>query len=253
MRRSVVLDELGCSYSIESVPADGNCFYHAFIKSNQLGITVKKLRRFIARKVTDDDVVIFGAVHNTPIEKKQVRNVICNTNQWADELEITILMRNLPQVALFIVDEDNTCVCKKGNDSAKHNSILCLKDQHYYAIFAKDDKLITAMSGIEYLFVNLDKSVMKTEIDGATDQAIDQKMPEQATDQTTEQATDHTAEQATEQATAQATDGAREMVCQPPRAATIGTVRHATMSATHLSVSFVIVALAFLFYKLAFA
>lgn len=147
MHRSAVLDRLGCSYSIQSVPPDGDCFYHAFIKTHGLSLTTGELRRFVARNITDDDAVVFGALQNRHMKTKEVRAVISNTQEWADDLEISVLVRSLSDVALFIIDEDNNCVCKKGQDGARYKSTIARKSEHYYAISQADVKLSRIMSG----------------------------------------------------------------------------------------------------------
>lgn len=170
--KSVVLDTLGCSYLIQPVPADGNCFYHAFIKAYRLNVTVAELRRFVSKNITNDDAVVFGALHNKQMRKKQVRDIVRNTNQWADEVEISVLTRSLPNVALFIVDEDNQCVCKRGQDGAKYKSTIALKDEHYYAIVTNNAELSRIMSGLEYLYVDLNEKANEPVIESVTEPVI---------------------------------------------------------------------------------
>ena len=172
MIRSAVLDTLGCSYLIQPVPADGNCFYHAFIKASRLNITVAALRRFVAKNITNDDAVVFGALHNKQMRKKQVRDIIRNTNQWADEVEISVLTRSLPDVALFIVDEDNQCVCKRGQDGAICKSTIALKDEHYYAIVTDNSKLSKIMSGLEYVYIDLSETANDPVIASLTEPVV---------------------------------------------------------------------------------
>ena len=118
-------------------------------------MTVKTLRRFVSGNLTDEDVIIFGALEDRYMNKEEVYDIICNYNQWADEVEISVLVRCLPNIALIIVDEDRNCICKRGNDSAKHQAVLYLKCEHYYAVFETDSCLFGIMSDMEYLYVDM--------------------------------------------------------------------------------------------------
>ena len=194
MIKSVVLDTLGCSYLIQPVPADGNCFYHAFIKASQLNITVAALRRFVAKNITNDDAVVFGALHNKQMRRKQVRDIVRNTNQWADEVEISVLTRSLPNVALFIVDENNQCVCKRGQDGAICKSTIALKDEHYYAIVTDNSKLSKIMSGLEYLYVDPSETANEPKFESATEPVVEaapQPVVEAAPQPVVESVTNH--------------------------------------------------------------
>ena len=88
-------------FEIIPVPADGDCFYHAFIKSLNMDTTPRHLRKLVAMEISKnedlyDDLlrewVDFGVIKSTSsVNKSTVLKTIKYSNEWATSTVIHIL------------------------------------------------------------------------------------------------------------------------------------------------------------------
>ena len=152
---SKVLDRLKLSYDINSMPEDGDCFYHAFIGVFNLNISPLALRKFIAQRITEEDSMVFSALYKQQLTVEDVCRIIKYTNVWADEVEISVLIRSIPNLGIIIVDENQACLCKKGSDNVLYRAVFLLKNEHYYIVKGVTSELFSIMLGQNHMHIDI--------------------------------------------------------------------------------------------------
>lgn len=139
------------NYKIEDTPRDGNCFYHAFIGAFRLTVSPHAIRNFIAARITDEDALLFSGIHGKRIQRSDVRSTIRDTCTWADDVEISALLRNIPNYAIIIINGNQNSLSRRGRQVAMHKAVLYLKDEHYKIVRGATKYLFSVMGEKEFM------------------------------------------------------------------------------------------------------
>lgn len=110
------------NFSTVAVPADGNCFYHAFIKGTGLKTTLKDLRAVVAKKIFNDpdlydDLVTEWIDHKVINDKKQMNPLaaatrILTTNDWATSTIVHVVALEYKTRITVVQKTGNSLVCQ---------------------------------------------------------------------------------------------------------------------------------------------
>ena len=139
-KKSKILEHLESHYEIQTIPQDGNCFYHSIVISLDLKYDAHELRSKVANILTKEEINLLRATRwpeNTPND--YILKAI-KTTEWADHIEICACLRLLPNVLLVIIDDEFDTITFHGKMKKYTNVIFLRRDVMHYEIVKLDDK-----------------------------------------------------------------------------------------------------------------
>lgn len=114
-------------HTINQVPSDGNCFYHAvstFYKTN-----ADDLRARVHSVLTHEDLTLMAALRD-------------DEDAWADHVQICACTRLYPDTCLIIVEEQSQTLTLHGNRCGKRIIVLQLHNLHYRPVICNGKNLL---------------------------------------------------------------------------------------------------------------
>lgn len=145
-KRSKILDHLQSEYEIQSIPQDGNCFYHSIVVSLNLKYDAYTLRSKVANILTEEEINLIRATRwpeNTP--DACILKAI-QTTEWADHIEICACLRLLPNVLLVIIDDEFDTITFHGKMKKYTDAIFIRRDvMHYEIVKLKDASKVNVL------------------------------------------------------------------------------------------------------------
>ena len=139
-KKSKILEHLESNYEIQTIPQDGNCFYHSIVISLNLKYDAHELRSRVANILTKEEINLIRATRwteNTPNDSilKGIQ-----TTEWADHIEICACLRLLPNVLLVIIDDEFDTITFHGKIKKYTNVVFLRRDVMHYEIVKLDNK-----------------------------------------------------------------------------------------------------------------
>lgn len=152
--RSRTLNRLQVEYEIEYTPGDGDCFYTAVSKQLMSLFDVSSLRNIVAEHLREEDVELFNAINDTSFTLQKLRREVRKLgNIWADSIEINALLRSIPRLCIYIIDDEYESIHKICHEDKNLIPIYLRRENlHYESIRFKEKdcmKILKTMENID--------------------------------------------------------------------------------------------------------
>ena len=128
---SSVLEFLSIKHKIIKTLPDGNCFYYCISKSFELKDTIHAIRLKVAQKLTDEDAILYSAIHNKKKTLQELQHKVVFKNEWADDIEISKIPKIYKDVVIIIIDDNHNSICMVGNRKCSKKIFVRRRNLHY--------------------------------------------------------------------------------------------------------------------------